>query len=86
MFQVIRCQVCSNVTTSEFNKTKVLCESNKKKPKCLNVPTIEAGSSTIKKEHFESTKKQIRKKKKKPYAGLNPLIFKNRDLSEKKVM
>lgn len=55
-------------------------------PKCLNVPTIEDVSSTIKDEYFESTKKPIRKKKKKPYAGLNPLVFKNRDLCKNKVI
>ncbi|VVC45255.1 Hypothetical protein CINCED_3A018230 [Cinara cedri] len=76
------CQVCSGVTTSEFIKTKTLCKSTEKISKCS---TIKDFKSKTKEKQFKQEKRVIKKKKKTLYAGLNPLVFKNRDLCKKKV-
>ncbi|XP_050439483.1 uncharacterized protein LOC126844981 [Adelges cooleyi] len=76
---VAKCTVCHNTTNLVFNKNKLPKENrrfknNKKEEVNLN-PT---------KNSIDTIKKTKKKKKKKPYAGLNPLVFKNPNYCKKK--
>lgn len=84
---MIKCLVCLNVTSSVFNKNKV--SSNQcieKLPKILPDQNIEEVSK-VKEEFIDESKiekKKLKKKKRNMYAGLNPLVFKNKNVFKKK--
>lgn len=67
-----------------FNKSKILENKSTKKPSesSILVENINATSKCVK-EKLNTTEKKKKKKKKIPFAGLNPLIFKNKVFSKK---
>jgi hypothetical protein len=78
----MKCLVCLRVTNSFFEKNKKL---NKKPTKEVPKRSTENIVETPKIEEVK-VKMDIKKPKKKKrnlYAGLNPLVFKNRDLCKK---
>lgn len=81
----MKCLVCLNVTSSLFNKNRILKE--KISIKSSTQPKAIGETSVIKEKITETVNKRKPKKKKKKnlYAGLNPLVFKDRDLFKKNI-
>lgn len=82
----MKCLVCLNVTSSVFNKNKI---SNnqcvEKLPTSLPAKSIYE-ISKVEEEIIDKSKtdtKKSKKKKRNKYAGLNPLVFKHKDLCRK---
>lgn len=79
----MKCLVCLNVTSSLFDKNRILKE--KTSIKSSTHTKIIDKTPVIKEEIAETVnKRKIKKKKRNLYAGLNPLVFKNRDLCKNK--
>lgn len=82
----MKCLVCLNVTSSVFNKNKI--SSNQcieKLPKSLpdkNIYEITKVEEEIIDKSKTNTKKS-KKKKRNKYAGLNPLVFRQKNIQEK---
>lgn len=77
----MKCLVCLHVTSSLFEKNKELNKKfTKDKPKrienIVETPKIDQDQVNVK-------IKKPKKKKRKLYAGLNPLVFKNKDICKK---
>lgn len=84
MFQVMKCLICFKVTNSVFKKNKIL--NDKKISKETTVVENISETSKLQKNTIDSTdKKKSKKKKRNLYAGLNPLVFKNRELNKTKL-
>lgn len=78
----MKCLVCSSVTSSVFEKNKKLKKkSTKEVPKRSTEKIVE--TPKIEEVKVNMNIKKPKKKKRNLYAGLNPLVFKNRDLCKK---
>lgn len=82
----MKCLVCLNVTSSVFNKNKISRnQSIEISPKNLPDKSV-CKISKVEEEIMDKSKTDIKKSKKKKrnkYAGLNPLVFKHKDLHRK---
>lgn len=82
----MKCLVCLNVTSSVFVKNKIPDEKYREKrlQSSLAENIVETPKTEVKNENVVTIgKKKTKKKKKNLFAGLNPLVFKNKDLCKK---
>lgn len=83
----MKCLVCFKVTNSVFKKDKIL---NNKSVKQISkestvVDNISETSELPKNTIDSADKRKSKKKKRNLYAGLNPLVFKSRELNKSKL-
>lgn len=86
MFQALKCLACLKTTSSMFGKKKILQKKSVIKQLCTeNSMLVEhkIRTSIAVEEKLNTTEKKKKKKKKIPFAGLNPLVFKNRNSCKK---
>lgn len=83
MFKVTKCLLCLNVSSSVFSKSKKVKNKCTKKilENSVSIHNID-NTPNIAEEKVKTLEKK--KKKRNRYAGLNPLVFKNRNLSKNK--
>lgn len=84
-FQIQKCMICFNVTSFIIKKNKL--PKDRCTTKISESSTLVSETSTTKELPVNKTVNQKPKKKKRNlYAGLNPIVFKNRELLNKKKM
>lgn len=83
----MKCLVCYKVTNSVFKKNKILnYKLVEKIPKKSTAVENISETSELQKNTIDSAdKRKPKKKKRNLYAGLNPLVFKNRELNKSKL-